>query len=162
MEGEDKMRDKLIMIGALILIIVITLVAHFTKPYDVYFATDSSYIIDNKRVKKNTKIGELPIPKKIGYDFLYWTVNGERVDENYIARGDTILVAKYELAKENEMITVIFDSDGGSNVDSVKIEKGKTVSEPTIPAKDGYIFSGWTLDGKPYVSFLPLIIITSS
>lgn len=150
MEGEDNMKDKLIMIGVLILVIVITLVAHITKPYEIYFATDSSYIINNKKIKKNTKIGELPIPKKIGYIFMYWTVNGERVDENYIARGDTILVAKYELAKENEMITVTFDSDGGSNVDSVKIEKGKTVSEPTVPTKDGYIFSSWTLDGKPY------------
>ena len=39
--------------------------------------------------------------------------------------------------------TVTFNSDGGSSVESQRIEKGKTVLKPTNPIKEGYTFSNW-------------------
>ena len=45
--------------------------------------------------------------------------------------------------QEVEYCTVKFDSDGGSAVDSVKVEKDKQVKEPTSPTKEGYVFVGW-------------------
>lgn len=39
--------------------------------------------------------------------------------------------------------TVIFDSNGGTEIASQKVEKGKTVSKPTNPIKEGYTFSNW-------------------
>lgn len=48
-----------------------------------------------------------------------------------------------------DKVTVSFDSNGGEQIKSLIIEKGKTVSLP-IPTKENYIFDGWTLDGKPF------------
>ena len=38
---------------------------------------------------------------------------------------------------------VTFNSDGGSSVESQRIEKGKTAVKPTNPIKEGYTFSNW-------------------
>ena len=38
---------------------------------------------------------------------------------------------------------VTFNSDGGTHVDERQIAKGKTITEPPAPTKDGYIFGGW-------------------
>lgn len=46
-------------------------------------------------------------------------------------------------------VTVSFDSNGGEQIKSIIVEKGKTISLP-IPTKENYIFEGWTLDGKPF------------
>ncbi len=42
--------------------------------------------------------------------------------------------------------TVKFDTDGGSAVKSQNVSKNKTVTEPTVPNKDGYTFDGWYTD----------------
>ncbi len=44
---------------------------------------------------------------------------------------------------ETKSYTVTFDSDGGSAVEAVTVEEGKTVAEPTAPTKAGYDFKGW-------------------
>ncbi len=42
--------------------------------------------------------------------------------------------------------TVKFETNGGSAVSSVKVDKNEKVSEPTMPEKDGYTFGGWYTD----------------
>lgn len=46
--------------------------------------------------------------------------------------------------------TVNFDSDGGSNIDSVVVLKGECVKKPNNPVKEGYTFIEWQLDEKTY------------
>ena len=46
--------------------------------------------------------------------------------------------------------TVTFDTNGGSNIDSVVVEKGYTLKEPTEPAKEGYTFLEWQLNVEKY------------
>ena len=36
-----------------------------------------------------------------------------------------------------------FDTAGGSNIESVEVEEGNKLSEPTPPTKNGYVFAGW-------------------
>lgn len=38
---------------------------------------------------------------------------------------------------------VTFDSNGGSEVESIDVLNGQTISEPAAPTKDGYYFIGW-------------------
>ena len=48
--------------------------------------------------------------------------------------------------------TVVFHANGGTVVESVKVKRGETVSEPTT-TRDGYKFAGWFTDSaltKPY------------
>ena len=45
---------------------------------------------------------------------------------------------------------VTFDSTGGSSVDVQDVVAGQAATEPAAPARDGYDFKGWTLDGEAY------------
>ncbi len=38
---------------------------------------------------------------------------------------------------------VTFDSNGGSEVESVKLDYGAFVPEPAVPTREGYVFTGW-------------------
>ena len=43
-------------------------------------------------------------------------------------------------------VTVVFDTDGGSSVGSVVVQKGNKVSKPVDPIKENYEFDGWYLN----------------
>lgn len=42
--------------------------------------------------------------------------------------------------------TITFDTQGGGNLDSVRVIRNDTVSEPAEPTREGYIFDGWFTD----------------
>lgn len=44
--------------------------------------------------------------------------------------------------------TITFDTDGGTNVDSVVIEENEKLILPEEPTKEGYNFNGWLLNGN--------------
>ena len=46
--------------------------------------------------------------------------------------------------------TVTFDTDGGSAVDSQTVPYGETAKAPADPAKTGYTFAGWYLEGEKF------------
>ncbi len=54
--------------------------------------------------------------------------------------------ADYYVTRYTESYTCTFESNGGSEVPSVKVAKGKRLSEPDEPEKEGYIFTGWFKD----------------
>lgn len=49
--------------------------------------------------------------------------------------------------------TVSFDSNGGSDVDSVKAAKNETVKKPNDPTRDGFDFDGWYTDKELTVKY---------
>ena len=42
--------------------------------------------------------------------------------------------------------TVTFDSQGGSKIDSIRVNRNETVSKPADPTREGYTFGGWYTD----------------
>ncbi len=46
--------------------------------------------------------------------------------------------------------TVTFDTDGGSAVESQTVVSGQKAVRPADPARTGYTFAGWYLDGEVY------------
>jgi len=44
---------------------------------------------------------------------------------------------------EADMVTISFNSHGGSAVQSIQVEKGKAFTAPANPIRDGFIFAGW-------------------
>lgn len=58
---------------------------------------------------------------------------------------------KVQVTKANYAIT--FNSNGGSEVASVEIEKGKTLTKPANPTKAGYTFDGWYTDAELTLAF---------
>ena len=63
---------------------------------------------------------------------------------------------KQEETLSEEYITVSFDTDGGSNIDSVVIKIGDTIKEPDIPTKDGYTFKGWYIKEEEFAFSKPI------
>ena len=54
------------------------------------------------------------------------------------------------IIEEINYYTVTFDSQGGTNIDSVVVKENDVIKEPTIPEKEGYTFEYWELDGEQY------------
>ena len=54
-------------------------------------------------------------------------------------------------SKKTEKYTVTFDSDGGTEIASVQVEKGKKITKPEDPSKEHYVFGGWYLEDTEWV-----------
>ncbi len=44
--------------------------------------------------------------------------------------------------------TIVFDTNGGSEIKSLSVKSGNTIKHPENPTKKGYIFSGWYTDNS--------------
>ena len=50
-----------------------------------------------------------------------------------------------------EYCTVSFNTNGGGAIESVKVKSGSLLSQPTSPEKEGYVFNGWSYEGKEWL-----------
>ena len=92
-------------------------------------------------------------PKK--YAILQWFDDGMAISNPTIFEIDLTGVAKYQAptyrptggsGSVSNNFTVTFNTNGGSEIDSIKVKKNEVVSEPTAPTKDGFKFDGWYTD----------------
>ena len=121
-----------------------TLTAKYIRIYKVSFDTDGAGNIETQNIKSGKLATKPDSPKKSGYAFGGW-YNGEvKFDFTTPIRSDYNLKAKW-IPK----YTVTFDTDGGSEVSSVTVKQGKTVTEPNT-TKKGYIVDYWTLNDSKY------------
>lgn len=84
--------------------------------------------------------------------------------ENYVSNSDNVTWSyiinirekenldeiENSLIQDKELFTVEFDTDGGSSINSLTVEKGNLVKCPVNPIKEGYMFIEWQLDGIKY------------
>lgn len=142
------MKRKVLVFVA-VLIIALTLVS-CGKKYIVTFDTQGGSEIASVEVKKNKTVVKPENPVKEGYDFVEWQLDGAAYDFSTKVKNDITLVAKWEIPAIEGKVTIIFDSQGGSKVDSVTINKGSKVKEPAAPVKEGNVFAGWQLNGVDF------------
>ena len=85
-------------------------------------------------------------PVREGYTFGGWFTDEECTEEYEFDRDplvdDLDLYAKWV----PESCTVVFDSQGGSDVGGATLAGGDLVDEPEAPSRDGYVFKGWFTD----------------
>ena len=68
----------------------------------VSFNSNGGDIIQSQMLISGNKLKSLPIPKKEGYIFKYWTLNDKEFDINTSIEKDITLIAEYEIIEENE------------------------------------------------------------
>lgn len=113
--------------------------------YVVNFNSDGGTPVQSQDVRKGGKAVEPKEPTKEGYTFVEWQLNNTKYDFSKEVNSNLTLKAKWQ-----EILTVTFDSNGGSSVPSQKVKYGETVTKPADPTKDGYDFVAWTLKGNNY------------
>ena len=87
------------------------------------------------------------------YNFVGWDY--ERDSEGYMYVDSDIIyinedITLYAIWSESPFYSVIFNSNGGSRVNSQSIMSGKTVAKPDAPSKNNYEFIGWYLNDIEY------------
>lgn len=106
--------------------------------YTVSWKMDDGSLIDTTSVKA----GEMPVhgsPAKDGYIFIGWEPDLAPVT------GDITYTAQFE-QRTPDKAAVMFNTDGGSFVETQVVVKGQTASRPANPVKSGYRFVGWYAD----------------
>ncbi len=85
-------------------------------------------------------------PERYGYTFAGWFTDHSFSDElkgvSSGSVGNRIFYAKWEIKE----YVVSFEPEGGSLVDSLIIEHGSRIPEPSAPLRAGYEFKGWYQD----------------
>lgn len=54
----------------------------------------------------------------------------------------------FKIKVTKAIFAITFVSNGGSDVASLNVEKGKKITKPTDPTKEGFTFDGWYLDSQ--------------
>lgn len=101
-----------------------------------------------KQIIEKGKLAVKPTnPTKSGYVFVSWQIDG--VDYNFATKvtRDLTLIATWKIANN---YTVVFDSNGGSLVDSKEVVEGNKVEKPTNPTREGHVFNSWQLNNNSY------------
>ena len=118
----------------------VELVAKWTALYNVTFETAGGSPVDSlENVRAGTKI-TLDEAKWDGYEFEWWAAEGKTFvnGAEYTVNSDVIFVAKWA-----GLCTVVYNTDGGSSVESKTVHAMETIQMPAAPTKDGYRFLGW-------------------
>ena len=153
-------KNKRIIIGCIIssIILVTLLSILFFKigstrkvVYKVTFNSDGGTTILSQKVENGQYVKKPAYPTKEGYQFIDWAYNDKTYNfKSKVTKNITLIARWFKLDDNKEMVTVKFNSDGGTTISNQIIEKGKIVSKPIDPIKDGYIFKGWMLNGVIY------------
>ena len=86
--------------------------------------------------------------KKDNHVLTGWKI-GDKVykpGEKFTINENTEAVAVWEAG----LHTVEFNTNGGTYLPSQKVKHDTAIGKVTPPEKDGYTFTGWTLEGKPF------------
>ena len=116
-----------------------------TPKFTVTFDSDGGSAVAKKTVKEGEKVSEPAAPTKAGYEFEGWFIGDTAYDFSSEVTANITLKAKWYKA-----YTITFESNGGSNVDPIKVKEGTSAQAPKIPTRTGYSFLAWYLDGKAY------------
>ena len=124
--------------------------------YEVTFDSNGGTTVSSQIVEKNGKVRVPEVPIRSGYVLVDWELNGKSYNFESPVKENITLVAKWEEKDQIQTFEVIFDSNGGTVIESQNVEEYTTVKKPITPIKEGYVFVEWQLDGYKYDFNLPV------
>ena len=96
-----------------------------------------------KNVLYNERIGELPIPNRIGYEFIGWKNENNDIvsaEDLYLTAGNTLLFATWR----EKTYTITFHACGGTpEIQSVQCVYNEIIDVFPSVERDGYSLSAW-------------------
>ena len=104
--------------------------------YTISFDSSGGSSVDSITANYGTAIQPVNDPVRTGYTFMGWNVP---VPRNMPA-SDLSLTAQWRI----NQYTITFDSNGGSDVRSVRGDYGSAVPSVAVPVREGYTFRGWS------------------
>lgn len=117
------------------------------KNYDLKFDSNTDEIPNTiLSLEYNSQI-VTPSLSRIGYEFLGWFNEKEGLTPFEFANmpgQNLVAYAKWKVLQFN----LNFETNGGSNIETLRIDYGSNLSEPSAPTKQGYEFLGWFTDSS--------------
>lgn len=128
-----------------------SVIRYYRSNFLVTFDTDGGSNVLSQLVNKNNTVIEPEKPVKNGYEFVEWQLDGKAYQFNQPVTSNLTLKAIW-IENENVVIKhiVTFNSNGGSKIKKQTVTSGELAKEPKNPVKKGYVFIGWTLNGKQF------------
>jgi uncharacterized repeat protein (TIGR02543 family) len=123
----------------------ITLWAKWIPTYQVAFNTNGGSVVAPQTVAQDGKITKPSNPAKVGFNFGGWH-SDEGLSVAWDFDTDTVSAALTLWAKWTPTYQVAFNTDGGSVVAPQTVAQGGKVTKPKDPAKEGFVFNGWSSD----------------
>ncbi len=131
----------------------IILTAKFTNQTCEVIYIDNDSVINIERINKGMTVSLPEAPSKTGYIFsgYYADINYTNlIDESTIFEDDTFVYLKYTKKSSGgggtSSYTIKFETNGGNKVSNKSVRRNNTLTEPTVPTKDGFTFEGWYTD----------------
>lgn len=151
----SKVKSALIGVGVALVVAVvgfagIAMFGNNKKMCTVHFESNGGSEVAGTEIVCGRAVTEPNAPVKEGFSFEGWMLDGDLFDFTKGVYKNATLVARWKADEGTEVVTVRFDSDGGTKVDDVKVAKGKKISRPNTPKRYGYAFDDWYLGDKVY------------
>ena len=110
--------------------------------YTVHFETNGGFAIEDLLIDENCTVNEPYAPFYLGHEIEGWYTDEELTNRFNFSTPITENITLY--AKWNEKnVTVTFETNGGSVVESITVPVGTSIDKPANPTKEGRRFFGW-------------------
>ena len=119
--------------------------------HNVSFVSNGK-IVDTQSVLDGDCATEFTPPAIDGYVFAGWyadTDYNEKYSFSSPVHSNLTIYAKWisdEQSGDKPLYSVVFDTNGGTAVNSQQIAQGGQVFKPADPSRDGFVFTGWFID----------------
>lgn len=105
--------------------------------YTITFDSDGGSIVPPITLDYGSTVIAPISPTKVGYSFIGW----DNPIPSTMPSSDKLIKALWKINK----YTITFDTNGGSNLDSITQDYGSTIVKPLDPTREGYTFTGWDI-----------------
>lgn len=115
------------------------------QTWTVTFNANGGSLVTSQTINHNELAVEPDNPTRTGYTFEGWLLNDIPFDFTTSITQNITLVAHW-LSEDPNLVSISFNSNGGTSVQTVQIESGTTLNELSTSTRPGYIFMGWYTD----------------
>ncbi len=122
------------------------LIAQYTgNQYEISFDAQGGTAVEDQLIAHGNTLSPPEEPVKENYFFDGWYVDGQLFDFSATITDHLQLEAHWAQA-----LTVVFNTNGGSELAPQTIKAGDQLEAPETPVKENEVFEGWFCDGKSY------------